>query len=318
MALSVPGATGCWGRVQMAALITFRGTIMRYATGVGLAVLATCLWSLHGLIFRQIDSAEAWAVLFWRSVGMGPVIAGFVMWRARGRVIAACTAMGGAGVVGGLGLILAFGGAIYAFQSTTIANAVFLFSASPFLTALLAWAVLGERVRRRTWVSIAVAMFGIVVMVQGGLAGGALPGNIAALISAVGFAVFTVILRQSALADPMPIVLLGGVLSALAGFAMTSVTGAALLVPWADVAWSMGMGAVTLAGGMVLYTIGSRVVPAAELTLISLLEVMLAPLLVWLVLGETASHATLIGGVFVLGAVLMNATGQPRATPVAR
>ena len=65
-------------------------------------------------------------------------------------MIAACTAMGGAGVVGGLGLILAFGGAIYAFQSTTIANAVFLFSASPFLTALLAWAVLGERVRRRT------------------------------------------------------------------------------------------------------------------------------------------------------------------------
>ena len=79
MALSVPGATGCWGRVQMAALITFRGTIMRYATGVGLTVLATCLWSLHGLIFRQIDSAEAWAVLFWRSVGMVPVIAGFVV-----------------------------------------------------------------------------------------------------------------------------------------------------------------------------------------------------------------------------------------------
>lgn len=291
-----------------------KGAIMRYATGVGLVVLAACLWSLHGLIFRQIALAEAWAVLFWRSVGMVPVIAGFVAWRARGRVMAACVAMGGAGVAGGLGLILAFGGAIYAFQATTIANAVFLFSASPFLTALLAWAVLGERVRRRTWASIAVAMFGIVVMVQGGLAGGALPGNIAALISAAGFAVFTVTLRRSAVADPMPIVLLGGVFSALAGLAMSGLTGAALIVPWADVAWSMGMGAVTLAGGMVLYTIGSRVVPAAELTLISLLEVMLAPLLVWLVLDETASRATLIGGVFVLGAVLMNTTGRARGS----
>ena len=286
---------------------------MHYRTGVGLAVAAAVLWSCQGLIFRQIAVADPWAILFWRSVGMVPVVAAFVIWTGGARRL---YAIGAAGVVGALGLILAFGGAVYAIQSTSIANAVFLFSVSPFLTALLGWAVLGERVRGRTWASIGVAAVGIAVMVQGGLDRGALAGNLAALTSAAGFAVFTVTLRRGGLADPMPIVLLGGIFSLIAGAVMASVTGAALVVPGADLAWSLFMGAVTLAGGMVLYTLGSRVVPAAELTLISLLEVMLAPLLVWLVLGEGASRATMIGGVFVLAAVLMNASGRPRGTPV--
>lgn len=288
---------------------------MQYRTGVGLVVIAAILWSQQGLIFRQIDTAGSWEVLFWRSLGMVPVILAFVAWRAEGRVLAAVAAIGWAGVAGALGLIFAFGGAIFAIQSTSIANAVFLFSASPFLTALLAWVLLGEKVRARTWASIGVAMVGIAVMVQGGLAGGALPGNIAALLSAAGFAVFTVSLRRSSVADPMPIVLIGGIFSVLVGAAISAAMGATLIISPSDLMWSLGMGVVTLAGGMVLYTIGSRVVPAAELTLISLLEVMLAPLLVWLVLGETATKATLIGGVFVLGAVLMNATGRMRTAP---
>ena len=286
---------------------------MHYRTGVGLAVAAAVLWSCQGLIFRQIQMADPWAILFWRSAGMVPVILAFLVWSGGLRRF---RAIGGAGVLGALGLVLAFGGAVYAIQSTSIANAVFLFSVSPFLTALLGWALLGERVRGRTWASIAVAAIGIAVMVQGGLDRGALAGNVAALISAGGFAVFTVTLRRAGLADPMPIVCLGGLFSLIAGAAMTWAAGATLAVIAPDLTWSLFMGAVTLAGGMVLYTLGSRVVPAAELTLISLLEVMLAPLLVWLVLGEGASRATMIGGVFVLGAVLMNATGRSRVARV--
>lgn len=288
---------------------------MHYRTGVALAIMAAILWSLQGLIFRQIDSAGPWTVLFWRSLGMVPVILGFVAWRARGHLGTAFGATGGAGIIGGLGLVFAFGGAIYAIQSTTIANAVFLFSASPFLTAILGWAVLGETVRRRTWISIAVAALGIVVMVQGGFERGAVAGNVAALTSAAGFAVFTVSLRRSAVTDAMPIVVLGGVFSLIAGAALSAVTGAGLAISAGDLTWSLAMGAGTLAGGMVLYTLGSRVVPAAELTLISLLEVMLAPILVWIALGETASQATLIGGLFVLAAVLMNAVGKTRPIP---
>lgn len=284
---------------------------MRYGTGVVLVFGAALLWSLQGLIFRQIAEATPWTILFWRSLAMVPVIALFLVWTGTPRALFAVMRVGLAGVLGAMGLIFAFGGAIYAIQSTTIANAVFLFSASPFLAALLGWILLGEHVRPRTWGSIAVAVAGIAIMVQGGLDRGALPGNIAALSSAAGFALFTVMLRRGG-AQPMPIVLLGGIFSVVAGALGALWMAAPLIVPATDIGWAMGMGAVTLAGGMILYTIGSRVVPAAELTLISLLEVMLAPLLVWLVIGETVAQATLIGGIFVLAAVLMNALGRPR------
>ena len=82
-------------------------------------------------------------------------------------------------------------------------------------------------------------------------------------------------------------------------------------------AWDMGMalamGAVILALGMVMYTLGSRVIPAAELTLLSLIEVLLAPLWVFLFLGETASTATFLGGGVLLAAVALNAVLGARA-----
>lgn len=285
---------------------------MRYGSGMVLVVLAGILWSSQGLIFRQIDSAGTWAVLFWRSVGMVPVLLAFLIWRAGGSPLPAIRAVGLAGVLGGIGLVGAFGGAIYSIQATTIANAVFLFAASPFLTALIGWAVLGERVRPETWAAMGVAMAGIFVMVRDGLEGGALAGNVAALLSALGFAVFTVSLRWRGLADTLPSVLLGGIFSIAVGALVAGQLGQPLAVPVPDALWSMAMGAGTLSGGMVLYTLGSRVVPAAELALLSNIEVMLAPLWVWLFLNETASAATFMGGAILLVAVTMNGLSGAR------
>ncbi|MEZ5755537.1 MAG: DMT family transporter [Paracoccaceae bacterium] len=285
---------------------------MRYGSGMVLVVLAGILWSAQGLIFRQIDSAGTWAVLFWRSIGMVPVLLAFLIWRAGGSPLPAIRAVGLAGVLGGIGLVGAFGGAIYSIQATTIANAVFLFAASPFLTALIGWAVLGERVRPETWAAMGVAMTGIFVMVRDGLEGGALAGNVAALLSALGFAVFTVSLRWRGLADTLPSVLLGGIFSIAVGALVAGQLGQPLAVPLPDALWSMAMGAGTLSGGMVLYTLGSRVVPAAELALLSNIEVMLAPLWVWLFLNETASAATFMGGAILLVAVTMNGLSGAR------
>lgn len=285
---------------------------MRYGSGMVLVVLAGILWSSQGLIFRQIDSAGTWAVLFWRSVGMVPVLLAFLIWRAGGSPLPAIRAVGLAGVLGGIGLVGAFGGAIYSIQATTIANAVFLFAASPFLTALIGWVVLGERVRPETWAAMGVAMAGIFVMVRDGLEGGALAGNVAALLSALGFAVFTVSLRWRGLADTLPSVLLGGIFSIAVGALVAGHLGQTLAVPLPDALWSMAMGAGTLSGGMVLYTLGSRVVPAAELALLSNIEVMLAPLWVWLFLNETASAATFMGGAILLVAVTMNGLSGAR------
>lgn len=289
---------------------------MGYRKGVALVLVAAVLWSLMGLAIRQVETAGTWAVLFWRSAGMIPVLAVWVMLN-RGAVLGPIRRTGTAGVLGGLGLVAAFAGAIYAIQTTTIANAVLLFAASPFLAAILGRFLLGETVRRATWGAIAVALVGMAVMVGGGLSGGALTGNLAALLSATGFAVFTVTLRWGRLEDMMPAVILGGVLSMLAALAVSLATGAALLVPVQDIAVSMGMGAGLLALGMALYTLGSRVVPAAELTLLSMAEVLLAPVWVWLALGETASGSTLAGGALVLGAIAFNALSGMRRKPVA-
>lgn len=287
-------------------------TRLRYATGMILVLTAGVLWSFQGLVIRQIDEAGSWAVMAWRSVGMLPVLLGFLAWRAGGSPLPAIRKVGLAGVLGGLGLIGAFGGAITAIQSTTMANAVFLFAASPFLAALLGWLALRERVSPQTWAAMAVALVGIFVMVREGLAAGALTGNVAALLSSLGFAIFTVTLRWRRLDDTLPVVLLGSLFSIVAGVLLAAEVGQPLLVPVPDALLSMFMGAVTLSGGMILYTMGSKVVPAAELTLLSNTEVMLAPFWVWLLLGETASAGTFLGGAILLAALLFNGLSGAR------
>ena len=285
------------------------GVAMSYLSGAILIILAGVLWSTQGLIIRLIPDTGSWAILFWRSAGMLPVLALWIGFASRGSILSEIRAVGWAGVLGGLGLVMAFSGAIYAFQATSVANAVLLFAASPFCAAILGRVFLGEAVSGLTWFAIVLAALGILVMVGGGLAGGAMDGNIAALASALGFAVFTVTLRWGKLANMLPAVALGGFFSMIAGAIALVILGKAVLIPLPEIAISTLMGAVTLTGGMLLYTLGSKVVPAAQATLLSLVEVLLAPLWVWLLLDETVSRGTLIGGAVLLAAVLLNAYG---------
>jgi drug/metabolite transporter (DMT)-like permease len=290
---------------------------MSYGKGVLLVVLAGLLWSFMGLAIRHIDTAGTWAILFWRSVGMVPVLLAFIAWRSGGHPLTRLRRVGVAGVLGGLGLVFAFAGAIYALQATTVANAVFLFAASPFMAALLGWIVLKEPVRPATWAAIAVAGVGMFVMVRDGLAGGETAGNFAAVLSAFGFAAFTLTLRWGKLEDMMPAVVLGGLFSMAVAVIVLGVRGEVLAVPARDIVISVAMGAGMLATGMALYTLGSRVVPAAELTLLSMVEVLLAPVWVWLMLGETASAGTFLGGGILLLAIAGNALSGLRRKPLA-
>jgi drug/metabolite transporter (DMT)-like permease len=290
---------------------------MTYARGVLLVVLAGLLWSFMGLAVRHIETAGTWAILFWRSAGMVPVLLAFIAWRSGGHPLDRLRRVGLAGVLGGLGLVFAFAGAIYALQATTVANAVFLFAASPFMAALLGWIILREPVRPATWAAIAVAGAGMFVMVRDGLAGGETAGNLAAVLSAFGFAAFTLTLRWGKLEDMMPAVVLGGLFSMAVAVIALGVRGEGLAVPLRDIVISVAMGAGMLATGMALYTLGSRVVPAADLTLLSMVEVLLAPVWVWLALGETASAGTFLGGGILLVAIAGNALSGIRRKPVA-
>ncbi|MFN7596860.1 MAG: DMT family transporter [Cereibacter sp.] len=290
---------------------------MTYARGVLLVVLAGLLWSFMGLAVRHIETAGTWAILFWRSAGMVPVLLAFIAWRSGGHPLERLRRVGVAGVLGAFGLVFAFAGAIYALQATTVANAVFLFAASPFMAALLGWIILRDPVRPATWAAIAVAGVGMFVMVRDGLAGGETAGNLAALLSAFGFAAFTLTLRWGRLEDMMPSVVLGGLFSMAVAGVVLGVRAEVLAVPVKDIVISAAMGAGMLATGMALYTLGSRVVPAAELTLLSMVEVLLAPVWGWLALGETASAGTFLGGGILLVAIAGNALSGLRRKPVA-
>ena len=223
---------------------------MRYKTGLIMVLTAGVLWSFQALVIRQIDEAGAWTVLVWRSVGMLPVLLAFLAWKAGGSPWPAIRKAGPAGMMGATALVAAMGGAILAFQSTTIANAAFLLAASPFLAAVLGWLILSERVAPRTWAAIGLAMVGIMLMVREGLAAGALVGNLAALISALGFAAFSVALRWRKVDDSMPIVLVGASLAVVAGAIAASNAGQALIVPATDVLWCVAMGMITTAAGL--------------------------------------------------------------------
>jgi drug/metabolite transporter (DMT)-like permease len=288
---------------------------MGYAQGVALVLVAGLLWSAIGIVIRLIDEADSWQILFWRSVGMAPVLAAFIAWRTRGRLGGAIRAAGWTGAAGGLGLVLAFFGGIHAIQSTTIANAVFLFAISPLLAAGLGWLVLREPVRRATWVAMGVAVCGMAVMLAGGLAVGALEGNLAALLAAFGFAAFTVALRRGRLGDMMPAVLLGALFAIAVSAGVLFATGSSPVAAPRDIALATGMGAGLLAVGMALYTLGSRTIPAAELALLSMVEVLLAPVWALVLLGETASASTLAGGAVVLAALSYNALSGARRKP---
>ncbi len=280
-----------------------------------MVLLAGVFWSLSALVIRLIESASTWQILLYRSFGLVALLIVVVWFRSGGKPVAQVRRAGMPGVIGGFGLVAAFAGSVYSIQETTVANAVFLFATAPFFTAVLAWPVLRERVRRGTWVAIGVGMTGVVLMVQEGLASGALAGNIAAIFSALGFAVFTLSLRWQKLNDMSSAVLVAGAISIPVSVAACMLLGQSLLLETRDAALALFMGCVLLGLGLSIYTVGCRTVPAAELAILSMTEVLLGPVWVWLLLGETAGPGTVIGGAILLAAITGNALSGIRRAP---
>ncbi len=286
-----------------------------YRRGVVLVLLAGTCWSLMGIGIRLIEEANVWQILFYRSLALIPFLAVVIALRSRGRLVRTVRAAGLSGVIGGAGLVIAFSGGIYAIQTTSVANAMFLFAAAPFMASLLGLWLLGEAVRRATWVAMLLALVGIVIMVYGSFSLGHWQGNLFALCSATGFAVFTVALRWKRAEDMMPAVLLGGIFALCVSGLVCLVTGLPFVLPAWDIGVALAMGIVQVGLGLVLYTVGSKSVPAGELALLCMTEVVLAPIWVWLLLGETAAATTLIGGGVLLAALAGNAISGLRRKP---
>jgi DME family drug/metabolite transporter len=265
-------------------------TGLSYRSGVFLVLIAGAIWSTTGLMIRLIQEAQVWQILFYRSIAMTPVLFLFIAFRSKNRLLENFRKAGVTATIGAMGLVFAFAGGIFALQSTTVANALFLFATAPFFTAILGWIILREPVRKATWVAIAVAGLGMVIMLRDGLAVGALAGNTAAVLSAIGFAVFTALMMCRLLDQSI------------------------ILSPW-DSGVSMFMGVFQLGLGLSIYTFGSKVVPAAELALLSMTEVLLGPVWVWVFIGEIASVWTFVGGSVLMIAIAGNALSGIRGRP---
>lgn len=288
---------------------------LNYRQGVFLVLLAGVCWSTMGLGIRFMEAANTWQILFYRSWALAPFLFLVITRRSGGKPVETIRRAGPAGVVGGLGLVLAFSGGIFAIQATTVANAMFLFAAAPFFAAVLGWVVLRESVRKATWVAMLVALSGVGLMVWEGISLGRMSGNIAALISALGFSIFTVALRWRRLNDMMPTVFIGGVLAIIFSGGICYGADYGLVIPLNDILIAFSMGVFQVGAGLTLYTIGSKTVPAAELALLSLTEVVLGPVWVWMVFGERVDFYTLLGGGILLIALLGNALSGLRKKP---
>lgn len=308
-------ATGCGGfRITSTAEISSASTAHKH--GVLFVFAAGVLWSTVGLGIRLIEEAGVWQILLYRSTAMALFLYIVIRLRSGESPFAQLRRTGFPAVVAALSLLAAYSGAIYAIQNTSVANAMLLFATAPFLTAILGWVVLREPVRRATWIAIGIALAGIAVMVADKSGSVVLKGSLAALGSALGFAIFTVALRWGRTSEMLPSVFLSGLFGIVITLAICQIQGLSLIVSLHDGSVAMGMGVFQVGAGLILYTIGSRSLPAAELTLLSLAEVLLGPLWVWLFLGETATANTLIGGAVLLAAIAGNAlTGQRRKPP---
>lgn len=284
-----------------------QGLLFVFAAGV--------LWSTVGLGIRLIQDAEVWQILLYRSISLSAFLYIVILLRSGENPFTQVRRAGLPAVIAGLSLVAAYAGGIYAIQTTSVANAMLLFATAPFLTAVLGWIVLREPVRGATWIAIFVAMAGIGVMVADQSEGGALGGSLAALGSAFGFAVFTVALRWGKSGEMLPSVFLSGIFAVVITSAMCWGLGLPFLLSANDGSIAMGMGVFQVGAGLILYTLGSRTLPAAELTLLSLAEVLLGPLWVWLFLGESVSINTLIGGCILLAAIAGNALSGARRKP---
>ncbi|NKB76517.1 MAG: EamA family transporter [Gammaproteobacteria bacterium] len=289
---------------------------LSYLRGVILVIMAGVFWSTMGIGIRLIEEANVWQILFYRSSSLACFLFIIITYRSDYQPIKTIRRSGIAGVIGGIGLVMAFSGGVYSIQATTVANAMFLFASAPFFAAILGRILLGEKVRLGTWIAIVIALIGIAVMVRQGISVGHFKGNASALLSALGFAIFTIALRWKKLSDMLPAVFLAGVFSTILSGLICVLQDYSFSLPINDIIIAVAMGMFQVGLGLVIYTMGSSVVPAVELTLLSMTEVLLGPVWVWLFLAEVVSINTLIGGGIVLIAITWNALSGLRRKPI--
>jgi len=304
---------------------------MTHGRAVSLMLLVTLMWSTAGVVTRHLEAARSFEVTFWRSAFNALALVAALLWM-RGPRLWADIRQGWAALwVSGLCWMVMYTNFMLAITMTTVATVLVTLAIAPLLTALFARVFLRQTLPTRTWVAIGVAGLGIAWMFghQALAPGASMTGALVALGVPIAGATNWVLLQhlhqrhhQRHAADPsvqapdmLPAVLIGALLSA----AITLPMALPFSATPRDLGLLAGLGVFQLAIPCLLAVVLTRVLPAPEISLLALLEVIFGVLLAWLGAGEAPGPNALTGGALVIGALLFNewlALRERRAAPV--
>ena len=270
---------------------------------VPVVLFAGILWSFGPLVVRYMDSPNEvpWQYIFGRGLTIFILLNLYLYFEEGLKFYKNYLKMGYSGIIGGSGLGVAMISFIYSITNTSAAITLLCLAAMPFFTALLAFLFLKEKISLNVWISIFIATIGIIIMAFGSSGSNSVIGFIFGMLSSIGFSVFSVTLRWRTETPKFTTVAFSGffcfifasvvLLSTKQVFFSTSYNGALF-----------SLHGVLVCTGLILYSIGSKAIPAAELTLLSLTEVIGGIFWVWLpILGinEVPDSFTIIGGFFL-------------------
>ncbi|MDB5872502.1 MAG: putative transporter [Ramlibacter sp.] len=279
---------------------------LTHTQAVLLMVAVTMMWSIAGVVTRQLEHARSFEITFWRSfftvVSLLVILPFF-----QGREVFARIRNGNAAFwVSGLCWSVMFTAFMVALTLTSVANVLVTMAVGPFLTALMARIFIGHRIPARTWAAILVAGGGIGYMYAAQVSGGQVAGTLVALCVPLAGAVnWTVVQRSHARGldvDLVPAVLVGAVASTLATLPLAM----PLQASAHDIGLLAVLGLVQLAIPCALSVVCARVLKAPEIALLALLEIIFGILLAWVGADEVPSQTVLAGGALVIGALVTN------------
>jgi len=290
---------------------------LSYGLGVILAASGALCWSMGGALVRLTQNIDAWQIVFYRSVTV-LICMGLVLAIRHGANLPRRFAEAGwNGFIAGLAVALAGLTFIISLFYTTVAQSIFMVGLAPFFSAFLGLWILRERVAQVTWLAMLIALIGMAIILVGASdSSGSVIGAIISIYSAFCFSCYSVSLRWGQRTD-MTVALIWNALILIA------VTATVLLLPtglreqhgtqefligFPNLLACIVMGAIQLTLGLLLYTWGSRAVPAAQLSLIALVEPTVSPLWAWLAVEELPPVATFAGGAVILIAIVVQAT----------
>jgi drug/metabolite transporter (DMT)-like permease len=271
--------------------------------------LAAVAWSTAGVLQRQL-TLDTSTQVFGRAAFAGAGLLVYVAVVERGQVVRGFRSVGGAGIAVALCVAIASGCFIGALNHAGVARVLFILAVAPVLAALLAWATLGEPISRRTALAMVLALCGVAVML-GAPGEASLTGDALAFAAALAFSVMIVITRWRHEVSMAPATCLSQAIlvAAFLPFASPGEIGGD------DLAWLAALGIGQIGLGFALLTVGARLIPAAQVGLITLLEVVLGPVWVWLALNERPGTLTLVGGTIVIAAIVLQTRETPSSDP---